>query len=210
VRIGLLGGTFDPVHAGHLDIASWCARELGLDEVRLLCSHVPPHKPQPVAGGHHRHAMVALATAHQPALAADPRELARGGTTYTIDTLQECAAAWPGAELFFLVGADSLRDLRSWRRPDDVLRAAVLVAVAREGVDLEAASAGFSAEIASGRVIVKAHRPPPWSSSALRAALGRGEAPPGALPDAVAAYIRKNDLYVTTTDGGSARPRRTP
>jgi nicotinate-nucleotide adenylyltransferase len=208
-RIGLLGGTFDPVHAGHLDIARWCAAELGLHEVRFLCSHVPPHKAQPVAAAHHRHAMVALATEPHADFVADPRELLRGGTTFTVETLEELSAERPGTELLFLVGADSLRDLRTWRRPDDILRLAVVVAVARDGVSLKAAGEGFRDEIAAGRVVVRSHRPPPWSSTALRRALLEGTAPAGALPGGVADYIRKNDLY---QGGGEspAGPRRTP
>ena len=195
-RIGLLGGTFDPVHSGHLDIARWCAGDLGLHEVRFLCSHVPPHKRQPEADAHHRHAMVALATAAHPDFVADPRELVRSGPTFTIDTLEELAAERPGAELLFLAGADSLRDLRTWRRPADILRLAIVVAVAREGVDLDAAAAGFEAEIAAGRIVVRRHRPPPWSSTSLRRGLREGRpAPAGSLPEGVADYIRKNDLY---------------
>jgi nicotinate-nucleotide adenylyltransferase len=216
MRVGLLGGTFDPIHAGHLDLARWCSRELGLDCVRFLTTGVPPHKPQPIASPHHRHAMTALATAPHPDFVADPRELARGGTTYTVDTLAGLRAEAPGAELVFLAGADSLRDLRTWRDPDEILRLAVVAVVAREGVDLEAASAAMAAEIATGRVRVLAHRPPPWSSTSLRAALRDGEAPKGALPDAVADYIRKNGLYAAGSAGpeasGSAEPasRRTP
>lgn len=197
MRIGLLGGTFDPVHSGHVDIARWCATELRLDEVRFLCTNVPPHKPQPVADAHHRHAMVALATAAHADFVADPRELTRAGTTYTIDTLEEMQREKPAAEFVFLAGADSLRDLRTWRRPGDILKIAVIAVVGREGVDAGAAAMGFGDEIAAGRIRVLEHQPPPWSSTALRAALPRGEVPPGALPDAVGAYIRKNDLYET-------------
>lgn len=209
-RIGLLGGTFDPIHAGHLDIGRFAAREFGLSEIRFSCSHVPPHKPQPVAAAHHRHAMVALATAHHADFVADPSELLRGGTTYTIDTLERLREEEPGADLLFLIGADSLRDLRSWRRPDDILRLAVVAAVGRAGIDLQAAAAGFRDEISAGRVLVRAHEPPPWSSTSLRAALARTSAPPGAIPDAVADYIRKNHLYAPDAPAAGAASRRNP
>ena len=175
MRIGLLGGTFDPVHSGHVDIARWCAGEMRLDQVRFLCTNVPPHKPQPVADAHHRHAMVALATAAHADFVADPRELTRAGTTYTIDTLEELRRAQPASELVFLAGADSLRDLRAWRRPDDILKIAVIAVVGRDGVDVVAAAGGFGAEIAAGRIVVLRHQPPPWSSTALRGSLSRGE-----------------------------------
>ena len=212
-RIGLLGGTFDPIHAGHLDLARWCAAELRLDEVRFLTAHRPPHKPPANAGAHHRHAMVALATAPHPDFIADPRELARPGPSYTIDTLEELSAERPGADLVFLVGADSLRDLRTWRRLDDILRLAVVAGVGRDGVDLDAAARGVAGEIASGRVIARPHRPPPWRSSELRRLIQAGAPPPpGAIPDAVASYIVKNSLYRGPSpgrdEGPSPGPRR--
>ena len=190
-KIGILGGTFDPIHAGHLDIARACASRLGLAEVRLLVSSEPPHKAAACASAHHRHAMVALATALHPDFIADPRELARGGVSYTVDTLEGFSREMPGASLYFLVGADSLRDLPLWRRPQDIVRLATIVAVSRSGVAAVEPPAGLPAD----RVIVLDHQPPPWSSTALRRALASGSVPPGALPDAVLDYIGKNGIY---------------
>jgi nicotinate-nucleotide adenylyltransferase len=204
-RIGLLGGTFDPFHAGHLDLARACFEKLGLDQLRVLTAHVPPHKAGPHAAGIHRHAMVALAFAGDERILADPRELEREGPSYTVDTLASFQAEQPDAELFFLAGADSLRDLSSWREPQRILERAVFVAVDRDGLDLEDAAAGHAEAIAAGRIQLFQHEPPPWSSTALRAILGRGEEPPPeALHPDVARYIRKTGLYGPTLDGSSS------
>lgn len=195
-RIGLLGGTFDPIHAGHLDLARTCFERLGLDELRVLTAHVPPHKPGTHAAGIHRHAMVALALAGDERLIADARELERPGPSYTVDTLGGFEAERPGAELYFLAGADSLRDLSSWREPRRILDKAVFVAVDRDGLSLEDAAAGHAEQVATGRIRLIQHEPPPWSSTEIRAILGRGEEPPPeALDPAVARYIRKTGLY---------------
>ncbi len=200
-RVGLLGGTFDPVHAGHLDIGRACSSALALTEVRFLTGSQPPHKPLASASGHHRHAMVALATAPHADFIADPRELERGGVSYTVETLAGLARERPGAELFFLVGADSLRDLPHWRQPEEILRLATVVAVARAGVAIPALPAAWPRD----RVIVLDHEPPPWSSTRLRNALAAGAAPAGSLPDAVADYISKNVLYAAPSTGADRR-----
>lgn len=200
-RIGLLGGTFDPVHAGHLDLARTCAQRLALDEVRFLTAHLPPHKEGPRAGGYHRHAMVALATDGEAGFVPDPRELEREGRSYTVDTLRELADERPGAELYFLAGADSLRDLPSWREPEEILRLAAFVAVERRGISFEKAAALHAGSIAEGRVILIEHEPPPVSSTRIRSRLAEGEPlPAGAVAPAVARYIHETGLYRPATD----------
>ena len=201
LRVGLLGGTFDPIHAGHLALATACADALDLHEVLLLTNRTPPHKPQACATGPHRHAMVALATAEHPRLVADPRELERQGPSWTIDTLEELTRERPEASLFFLLGADSLGEITTWHRWRDVLAACVVAATGRAGHDLDAALAAIGPD-ARGRVASVHVEPPPWRSRELREALAaRGAAPSGALEPAVADYIRKNALY-------AARPPR--
>ena len=194
-RVGLLGGTFDPIHEGHLSLARACAESLALDEVRLLAAHRPPHKRGAVADGIHRHAMLALATSGDPLLVADPRELRRPGPSYTIDTLDEIRRERPEAKLFFLAGADSLRDLRSWHRWDDVLAAATFVACGRSGVSEAEVLSAWAEELDAGRIVSLSHEPPAWSSRRLREALRAGSLPDGALPECVTDYVRKNELY---------------
>ena len=203
-RIGLLGGTFDPVHAGHLDLARTCAQRLALDEVRLLPARTPPHKDGPHAGAHDRYAMVALAVDGERRLFPDARELRREGKSYTVETLRALTEELPEAELFFLAGADSLRDLGSWREPEEILSLAVFVAVDRSGVSFAQAAAPHAEAVASGRVILIEHEPPPFSSTRLRELLAAGRPlPEGAVEPAVARYIEKTGLYRPESPGSS-------
>ena len=196
VRVGVLGGTFDPIHAGHVDIASAAGRSLDLTEVRFVTNRRAPHKPAAEASTHHRHAMVALATMSDEAFLADPREMDREGVSYTIDTLESLRGELPEADLFFLVGGDSLRDLHSWHRWRDIMDLATIVAVSRAGLDADQLRATRAGELAAGHVRLLEHEPPPWSSTLLRQAMRRGLPPPmGALPPGVADYIRKSRLY---------------
>ena len=198
LRVGVLGGTFDPIHGGHVDLALGCARALHLDQVRLVTNRAAPHKPPAEAQGVHRHAMTALATAGKPALVADPRELSREGPSYTVQTLEDLADQFPGAQLFFLAGADSLRDLPSWHRWQDVLALATFVAVRRAGLDPQPFTSALAPD-ARARVRVVDHEPPPWTATAVRQALRAGQAPAGALDPLVLEYVLKHDLYRSGT-----------
>lgn len=132
MRIGILGGTFDPVHLGHLILAETCREELRLDQVRLIPADSPPHKPGvSITLAKHRRAMLEFATAGLPEFPIDPREIKRGGVSYTCDTLTEFREEYPDAELFFLMGSDSLRDLPTWREPERIAELATIVAVNR-------------------------------------------------------------------------------
>ena len=135
MRIGIFGGTFDPVHYGHLLLAETCREQLKLDEVRFVPAATPPHKlHDQISDGHVRADMLSLAVSGYREFVVDRRELKRKGPSYTVDTLAEFAAEFPGAELYFLAGADSLRDFLSWREPDRILELATLVACNRPGL----------------------------------------------------------------------------
>ena len=132
MRLGLYGGTFDPVHYGHLLLAEQCREQCRLDEVRFLPSGNPPHKQSgEMTSGQLRTEMLELALAGHPEFVVDRRELDRDGTTYTVDTLAEFAAEDSERELFFLMGADSLHDLPNWREPQRICELATIVAVNR-------------------------------------------------------------------------------
>jgi len=132
MRLGILGGTFDPVHFGHLLLAEQCREQCALDEVRFLPSGSPPHKQEwTISPGKHRMEMLELATAGHAAFVVDGMELEREGTTYTVDTLQQLHDADTTRELFFLIGADSLADLPTWREPSRITQLATIVAVNR-------------------------------------------------------------------------------
>jgi nicotinate-nucleotide adenylyltransferase len=132
MRLGLCGGTFDPVHYGHLLLAEQCREQCRLNEVRFIPSGNPPHKESAdITSGQLRAEMLELAVAGHPQFAVDSRELNRDGITYTVDTLSELAAEEPERELFFLIGADSLHDLPTWREPQRIAELATIIAVNR-------------------------------------------------------------------------------
>ena len=122
MRIGIFGGSFDPVHYGHLLLAEMCREQCELDEVRLVPAAIPPHKQgKGRAADEHRLEMLNLAVGGHQSIVAWDVELQRGGVSYTIDTLRTLRAEQPEDELFFLMGADSLFDLPSWREPRESL-----------------------------------------------------------------------------------------
>ncbi|MCG6158494.1 nicotinate-nucleotide adenylyltransferase [Rubinisphaera margarita] len=132
MRMGILGGTFDPVHFAHLILAETCREACQLDQVRFVPNHCSPHKQddQPTSAKQ-RQAMLELAAAGIPEFVVDPRELKKAEVCYTVDTLAEMKSEFPDAELFFLIGADSLRDFPTWRQPERIAELATIVAVNR-------------------------------------------------------------------------------
>ena len=140
VRLGVMGGTFDPIHHGHLVAASEVAHLFALDEVVFVPTGEPWQKAErAVTDPETRFLMTAIATADDPRFTVSRVDIERAGPTYTVDTLRDLAAQRPGAELFFITGADALASIMTWRDPDDVLALAHLVAVTRPGHDLDAA-----------------------------------------------------------------------
>jgi len=132
MRLGLFGGTFDPVHFGHLLLAEQCREQCGLDEVWFLPAGAPPHKRDTIiSDGRNRAEMLELAIAGHRAFAVNRMELERAGTTFTIETLRHLHEEDPSRELYFIVGADSLADLPTWREPRQIARLATIVAVNR-------------------------------------------------------------------------------
>jgi len=141
VKLGILGGTFDPVHFGHLLLAESCREQAGLDAVRFLPTAVPPHKRgRELTPVETRIEMLELAVAGNEAFSVCRYEADRGGVNYTADTLESFLAEQPDRDLFFLLGADMLADLPNWHEPERICRAATLVVVARPGappIDLD-------------------------------------------------------------------------
>lgn len=186
MRLGLFGGSFDPVHNGHLSLANCCADQAGLDAVWFVPAAVQPFKPHgPVASDADRVAMLRLATAERDDFVVSTTETDRGGFSYTVDTLRQIHAERPEAKLFFLMGADSLNDLPKWREPEEILRLATPMVVQRPGETLDS-------EIEHVRVEMT---PVDISSSAIRERLSHGEPIDELVPDAVAQYIRQSRLY---------------
>ena len=134
MRIGIFGGSFDPVHLGHLILAERCLEQCGLDTVMFLPTAVPPHKQKRnLTKPHHRVQMLRLAVAGHVALDVSTWETDRGGVNFTAETLAEFQQQHPDSQLFFLMGADSLNDLPNWREPARILELAIPAVVRRAG-----------------------------------------------------------------------------
>jgi nicotinate-nucleotide adenylyltransferase len=184
--LGILGGTFDPVHNAHLAMARAALRELRLDRVLWLPTGKPRYRRAPLASAEHRLEMLRLATEGEPRYAIDARELSDKASGYTADTLKELKAELgPAAELYLLLGADQYAKLDTWHRPDEVRRLARLAMFARPGFEVKA----------DGAALVPM---PPLAVSAsdVRARAKRGEDISGLVPAAVANYIQRRRLYI--------------
>jgi len=212
--LGLLGGTFDPVHYGHLRLADDVRNALGLPEVRLLPAGNPPHRGAPHAPAIDRLAMLDLACQEFVALTVDPREITRSGKSYTVLTLEELRAENPNRPLLWIIGADSLLGLPQWHRWRELFEHAHLVVAERPGVSLDPALPAelvpeWNARLVSdpallyktafGAIYRQHVAPQAISASAIRAAIARGGdavlTVRGLLPDSVLAYIERNGLY---------------
>ena len=191
-RIGLLGGTFNPPHIGHLVCASEACDQLGLDRVELLVARVPPHKRVPEEPGpEHRVAMCRLAVEGDERLAVNDSEIAREGPSFTVDTLR----ALDGSdELTFIVGGDMARSLPTWREPEAILELAVLAIAEREGI-VRADIAEQLAPYRSDRLRFFDMPRVDVSSSDLRRRVSEGRSLRYLVPEAVSGYIEREGLY---------------
>lgn len=195
MRIGVVGGTFDPIHVAHIAMAEAARGCAALDRVLIIPAGVPPHRPQPEAGDQERLAMCRLAVLGHPDLEVSDVELRRPGASYTVLTLEELHQRCPGAELFLVLGWDAARELRSWYRPDRVLDLATLVVVPRPGLPDPSEEDVRGAGIPLSRFRLCRVRTPDIGATDLRRDLHAGVVPDGALDPAVAAYIAAHRLY---------------
>jgi len=199
MKIGLFGGSFDPIHAGHVETVRAARQALDLERVIYLPTAQPPHKPgKKLAPALARYAMVELALLSEEGLYASPFELTFGRPAYTIDSLEHFRRAYPQAELHLLIGGDSFLELEAWWRWREIAEAARLIVLSRPGseIDEAALSPALAELLRSGRARILADRTVDLSSTGLREQLGRGEVPPrAALPPLVLDYIHKYRLY---------------
>lgn len=212
--LGILGGTFDPIHYGHLELARELLATLPLSTVRFIPAGDPPHRAAPAASSADRLAMVALALQGYPGLEVDAREIERAGPSYTVLTLEELRAEAPSRPLALVVGADAFLGFPSWYRWRELFALAHLVVVARPGIALDLThspplrrewelrrSRDAAALVAgpAGAIVVQPVTPHDISATSIRGELSRGaagiEAVRGLLPPAVLAYIERNQLY---------------
>jgi nicotinate-nucleotide adenylyltransferase len=188
MRIGLLGGSFDPPHVGHLLAASDAYESLDLDRLIFIPAAVQPLKiNRSAARVEQRLAMIKMVAEGDPRFDVDSIEIDRGGLSYTVDTLTALTQRWPSAELFWLVGADIVPSFAQWREPDRIVELATVVVLQRAG---DAAGGTLPAGmrcLATRRIDV--------SSTEIRQRVREGKSVRGFVPDAVAEYIAAERLY---------------
>lgn len=208
LRVGLYGGTFDPIHIGHLRSVLEVTEMLALDQMRLLPNAVPPHRPQPQVSASHRLAMIECALQGVPRLIADDRELCRNAPSYTIDTLESVRSELPAtAQLFLLMGWDAFCSLPSWRRWRALFEHCHILVSQRPELDIELPDelaelpfvrqpvAPLQLSGQAGQVAFIRQTPLAISATQIRQLLKEGRSARFLLPDAVLRYIETHDLY---------------
>ena len=196
-RLGVMGGTFDPVHHGHLVAASEVASVFGLDEVVFVPTGHPWQKShRAVSPAEHRYLMTVIATASNPRFTVSRVDIDRDGPTYTIDTLRELREQRGGAELYFITGADALEQIIGWKNSDDLFSLAHFVGVTRPGHRLS--GAGLPAD----RVSLMEVPAMAISSTDCRDRVAKGEPVWYLVPDGVVQYIAKYNLYRQSGEAG--------
>ena len=213
-RLGILGGTFDPIHFGHLDAARAARHAMNLDEVRLIPSCDPPHRPaDPHASPFHRFALVALAIQEDGWCRSSDMELRRTGPSYTVDTLRAITAeGWSASQIFFILGSDAFAEIATWREFPAVLDAAQFVVIARPGTSLDVAVSRTPAlrsrirrpdetrsSAGTSIFLVEAYTRD-VSSSTIRARLEARQPIDDLVPPAVERYIVEHHLYGAVGD----------
>ena len=200
--IGLLGGTFDPIHYGHLRSALDVQQALGLPSLRLIPLKTPPHRDAPVASDEQRAAMINAAIHGVPGLEIDTRELERDSTSFTLETLDSLRAEYPATPLYLLIGSDAFLQFPDWHRPDDILELAHLVVMQRPNerkpdhyservVDTPSILASES----SGLILFQRVTQLDISATAIRRMVAQGVSPRFLLPDGALEIIIRDGLY---------------
>lgn len=211
MTLGVLGGTFDPIHLGHVAAGAAAQQALSIESLLLLPSRIPPHRADPVtAGAEDRFAMARLAAAGHPGWSASRIELDRDGRSYTYDTLLELRDGMSaGAQIFFITGADAFAEIATWSRYPAVLDLAHFVVVSRPGITLDSLrervpsafsrpldAAGDKQPSAKTRVILVQADTPDISSTDIRRRVRAAQTLSGYVPESVADYIRDHRLYL--------------
>jgi nicotinate-nucleotide adenylyltransferase len=219
-RIGILGGTLDPIHCGHLAAATAARDAFDLSGVLVLPSRIPPHRAvQPLASPFHRFAMASLAVSGVPRLFASDDELRLDGPSYTAETLdRQLAGGLQRSQIFFITGADAFADIATWKRYPEVLELANFIVVSRPGHRIDALPARLPGLADRMRPVVRPGAgpasvdggdpliylldapTPEVSSTVVRDRLRRGEAISGLVPQLVETHILQHRLYVTSVE----------
>jgi nicotinate-nucleotide adenylyltransferase len=217
-RLGILGGTFDPVHVGHMDVGDAAHAALALTEMVLVTANVPPHRPQPLTSAYHRFAMVAIAVQERPDWRAADLELRYAAPSYTSRTLDRFHdRGYAATELFFVIGADAFVEIQSWRDYPNILESAHFAVVSRPGVPVaqvperlphltsRMVTRPADAQSSAIPLIVLIDAPTSdVSSTAIRERLAGGESIAGMVPAGVQQHIEQHGLYTLSTRGRRA------
>ncbi len=192
MRIGLFGGTFDPVHLGHLRAAESAREALGLERVAFVPSATPPHRPRPLSPAEDRLAMCRLATAGHPSFLTWDLELRRSGPSYTVDTVAALVAERPDDDFVLIVGADTWPEMPSWREPQRLFSLVEVAVAARPGTEPQELAAPFP----GSRGVRRVGGPVLGiSATAIRERVKAGHSVRFLVPDPVADYIERRRLY---------------
>ncbi len=198
MRLGVFGGTFNPIHLGHTGLALGAAEALGLDKMLLIPAKIPPHKPAPdLIDGSHRLAMCLLAAESHPVLEVSDLELRRSQPSYTLTTLEQLRLLYPEAGLFLVVGGDMLLSFDTWHRWREVLALATLCAAPRTPGQYQLLEQNRPRLERQGIPFVLLRHPvKEISSTEIRQRIRRGESLEGLVDDKVARYIHRHRLYL--------------
>jgi nicotinate-nucleotide adenylyltransferase len=191
LRIGIMGGTFDPIHVGHLRAAENAREALALDRVEFVPAHVPPHRAGPLSSPLDRYAMVCLATSAHPSFVASDRELRRDGPSYTVDTVRSVLEETPGAEVVLIVGSDTFPEMASWKDPQELFSLCSVAVVDRpeDGAPrAEGPAADREVTLVRGPGLAV-------SATTVRQRVREGRSVRYLVPPAVEEYITKKGLY---------------
>jgi nicotinate-nucleotide adenylyltransferase len=223
-RVGILGGTFDPIHRGHVDIGDAAQAALALTEVHIVTSHLPPHRPPPETSAYHRFAMVALTTIERPTWRASDLELRHESPSYTARTLHKFHdRGYDPTQLFFVIGADAFAEIASWRDYPNILESAHFVVVSRP--QFPAPTLIERLPRLAGRMVTDAQHilasevpviflieapTADVSSTAIRSRLATGAPIDGMVPPRVQQHIEQHGLYRSMTPGRRVMDTDTP
>jgi len=223
-RVGILGGTFDPIHCGHIDVGEAAHAALELTELHLVTSHVPPHRPPPETSSYHRFAMVALSTLERPTWRASDLELRHEPPSFTSRTLHKFHDRGYGpTQLFFVIGADAFAEIQMWRDFPEILGSAHFVVVSRPRFPaptmIERLPGLASRMVIEPRTAMNSDVPVIFlidaptadvSSTAIRSRLAAGGSIAGMVPVRVQQHIEQHGLYRSSTPGRRAMDRTAP
>ncbi|HHY40417.1 MAG TPA: nicotinate-nucleotide adenylyltransferase [Syntrophaceticus sp.] len=195
-RLGILGGTFDPIHYGHLMVAEAAREKFFLDKVIFMPASIPPHKHGVLTDFWHRYLMVTLAILGNPFFEASRLEYERGGITYTVDTMRQLRQIHgDAAELFFITGVDTILDIFGWKEPEELLSLCRFIVAARPGLDLHIVSEVFGKYYSL--VVMPLEMPQlDISSSDIRKRIREGRSIKYLVPESVEQYIIQQKLYL--------------